>query len=135
MLYPVYFSSFTGIVRCLEKLNVKGMMKNGKLATSIARLGFYEFRQQLTKIIVSGSSVVLADQWFLSSQTCHNCGHIHQKLKLRDPTFNCPNCGTIIDRDLNVAIVLSPYRFVNMKTRVSCTRIYPCELAEDDSAG
>ncbi|MDY7005974.1 MAG: transposase, partial [Cyanobacteriota bacterium] len=69
---------------CLESLNVKGMMQNGKLAASIARIGFYEFRQRLTtKIVSSGGTVVLADQWFPSSKTCHNCGYIHQELKLK----------------------------------------------------
>ncbi|NEO55773.1 MAG: transposase [Okeania sp. SIO3B5] len=72
---------------CLESLNVKGMMKNGKLAASIARQGFYQFRQRLTtKIVSSGGTVVLADQWFPSSKTCHSCGYIHQELKLKDRT-------------------------------------------------
>jgi len=87
MLYPVYFSSFTRVVRCLEKLNVKGMMKNGNLAALIARQGLYEFRQRLTKIFASGSSVVLADQWFPSSQTCQNCGHIPIRIKVKRPYF------------------------------------------------
>ncbi|NEO51840.1 MAG: transposase [Okeania sp. SIO3B5] len=63
------------------------MMKNGKLAASIARQGFYQFRQRLTtKIVSSGGTVVLADQWFPSSKTCHSCGYIHQELKLKDRT-------------------------------------------------
>ncbi|NEQ77031.1 MAG: IS200/IS605 family element transposase accessory protein TnpB [Okeania sp. SIO2C9] len=103
---------------CLESLNVKGMMQNGKLAASIARLGFYEFRQRLTtKIVSSGGTVVLADQWFPSSKTCHNCGCINQELKLKDRTFNCPHCGMRIDRDLNAALVLSQYGEVNENAR------------------
>ncbi|MDY6807045.1 MAG: transposase [Cyanobacteriota bacterium] len=121
---------------CLEDLNVKGMMQNGRLAYSVARQGFYQFRQRLTtKIVANGGTVVLADQWFPSSKTCHHCGHIHQELTLSDRTFNCPNCGTTIDRDLNAAIVLSQYGFVNQKTRVGCTRSYACELTEADLSG
>jgi len=121
---------------CLEDLNVKGMMQNGKLAASIARQGFYEFRQRLTtKIVASGGSIVLADQWFPSSKTCHNCGRVHQELTLSDRTFNCPHCGITIDRDLNAAIVLSQYGEVNQKARVGCTRIYACELVGADSPG
>ncbi|NEP78197.1 MAG: transposase [Okeania sp. SIO3B3] len=72
---------------CLESLNVKGMMQNSKLAASIARQGFYQFRERLTtKIVSSGGTVVLADQWFPSSKTCHNCGYIHKELKLKDRT-------------------------------------------------
>ena len=121
---------------CLEDLNVKGMMQNGKLAYSIARQGFYEFRQRLTtKIVASSGSIVLANQWFPSSKTCHNCGYIHQQLTLSDRTFNCPHCGTTIDRDLNAAIVLSQYGEVNQTTRVGCTRNYACELEGADSPG
>jgi putative transposase len=78
---------------------------------------------------------VLAYQWFPSSKTCHNCGHIHQELTLSDRTFNCPHCGITIDRDLNAAIVLSQYGEVNQKARVGCTRIYACELDGADSSG
>ena len=119
---------------CLEDLNVKGMMQNGKLAASIARQGFSEFRQRLTtKIVASSGNVVLADQWFPSSKTCHNCGRIYKELTLSDRIYNCPHCGTIIDRDLNAAIVLSQYGEVNQFTRVGCTRNYACELEGADS--
>ena len=121
---------------CLEELNVKGMMQNGKLAASLARQGFCEFRQRLTsKIVASGGTVVLADQWFPSSKTCHHCGHIHKELTLSERTYNCLNCGTVIDRDLNAALVLSQYGEVNQKTRVGCTQSYACELEGADSPG
>ena len=121
---------------CLESLNVKGMMKNGKLAASIARQGFYQFRERLTtKIVASGGTIVLADQWFPSSKTCHSCGCINQELKLKDRIFNCPHCGMRIDRDLNAAMVLSQYGEVNQKNRVGCTRIYACELEEGGRPG
>jgi putative transposase len=117
----------------LENLNVLGMMQNGKLAASIARQGFSQFRQRLTtKIVSSGGSVVLVNQWFPSSKTCHNCGRIHQELKLSDRIFDCPHCHTVIDRDLNAAIVLSQYGEINQFFRVGCTRNYACELNEAD---
>ncbi|NES75464.1 MULTISPECIES: zinc ribbon domain-containing protein [Okeania] len=39
-----------------------------------------------TKIVSYGGTVVLADQWFQSSKTCHYCGRINQELKLKDRT-------------------------------------------------
>ncbi len=67
---------------------LKAVRQNGKLAASIARLGFYKFRQRLTtKIVSSGGTVVLADQWFPSSKTCHNCGYINQELKSKRAYF------------------------------------------------
>ncbi|NEP77897.1 MAG: transposase [Okeania sp. SIO3B3] len=94
------------------------MMQNSRLAASIARQGFYQFRQRLTtKIVSSGGTVVLADQLFPSSKTCHSCGHIHQELKLKDRTNDCPHCGIKIDRDLNATLVLSQYGEVNQNAR------------------
>ncbi|NEO58239.1 MAG: transposase [Okeania sp. SIO3B5] len=102
----------------------------------IARKGFYEFRQRLTtKIVSSCGTVVLTDQWFPSSKTCHNCGRINQKLKLKDRTFDCPHCGMKIDRDLNATLVLSQYGEFNEKNRVGCARIYACELEEGSLPG
>ncbi|MUG95765.1 IS200/IS605 family element transposase accessory protein TnpB [Scytonema sp. UIC 10036] len=52
----------------IEDLNVKGMMANHKLAASIADMGFYEFRRQLTyKCDLFGSKLIVADRWFPSS--------------------------------------------------------------------
>ncbi len=52
-------------------------MQNGKLAASIARLGFYEFRQRLTtKIVASGGSVVGT----LHATSLRTCGFPHLKL-------------------------------------------------------
>ncbi len=65
----------------IEDLNVKGMMKNHRLARAIADMGFYEFRRQLTyKAELRGGLVVLADRFFPSSKTCSSCGHRVDKL-------------------------------------------------------
>jgi len=39
-----------------------------------------------------------------TSKTCHNCGCVNKALKLSDREWLCPNCGAILDRDLNAAI-------------------------------
>ncbi len=39
-----------------------------------------------------------------TSQTCHKCRFINRKLKLTEREWQCPNCGAILDRDLNAAI-------------------------------
>jgi putative transposase len=39
-----------------------------------------------------------------TSQTCHKCGLVNRKLKLTEREWRCPNCGAILDRDLNAAI-------------------------------
>lgn len=92
----------------IEDLNVSGMMANHKLAKSIADMGFYEFRRQLTyKCELYGSKLVVVDRWFPSSKTCSNCGTKKETLLLSERVFECSHCNFTIDRDLNAAINLS----------------------------
>ncbi|NEP06466.1 MAG: IS200/IS605 family element transposase accessory protein TnpB, partial [Okeania sp. SIO4D6] len=91
----------------IEDLNVRGMLANHKLAKSIADQGFYEFRRQLEyKCQWYGSEVVVVDRFFPSSKTCSNCGHV-QDMPLHLRTYDCPECGLSIDRDLNASINLT----------------------------
>ncbi|NEP41729.1 MAG: IS200/IS605 family element transposase accessory protein TnpB, partial [Okeania sp. SIO2H7] len=90
----------------IEDLNVRGMLANHKLAKSIADQGFYEFRRQLEyKCEWYGSELVVVDRFFPSSKTCSNCGHV-QDMPLNVRTYDCPECGLSIDRDLNASINL-----------------------------
>lgn len=56
-------------VICIEDLNVKGMMKNHNLSTSIQELSLYEFRRQLTyKCEQYGRKLVVIDRYYPSSK-------------------------------------------------------------------
>lgn len=89
----------------LEDLNVKGMMKNHKLADSIGELNFGEFRRILTyKSVWYGRDLVFVDRFYPSSKTCNHCGYINKALKLQDRHWRCPQCGDIIERDYNAAL-------------------------------
>ncbi|MGD1716023.1 RNA-guided endonuclease InsQ/TnpB family protein [Dapis sp. BLCC M172] len=93
-------------VVAIEDLNVSGMLANHKLAKSIADQGFYEFRRQLEyKTQWYGSELVAIDRFFPSSKTCSYCGHV-QDMPLNLRTYDCPDCGLSIDRDLNASINL-----------------------------
>ena len=39
-----------------------------------------------------------------TTKTCHECGFVNRILSLADREWRCPNCGAILDRDLNAAI-------------------------------
>ncbi|MEM1171915.1 MAG: RNA-guided endonuclease TnpB family protein [Cyanobacteria bacterium P01_H01_bin.35] len=100
-----YLAKNHGIV-VIEDLNVSGMLRNHKLAKSIADQGFYEFRRQLGyKCEWYGSELVVVDRFFPSSKTCSRCGHV-QDMPLHLRTYDCPECGLSIDRDLNASINL-----------------------------
>jgi len=88
----------------IEDLNVKGMVKNCRLARSIADMGFFECRRQLEyKADMRGGQIVVADRWFASSKTCSSCGHKLDELPLSVRQWTCPVCGAVHDRDVNAA--------------------------------
>lgn len=94
----------------IEDLNVSGMMKNRHLSKAVMNQKFYEFRRILTyKCSLYGIPLFIADRFYPSSKTCSECGHIKKDLKLKDRTYICPECGIVLDRDLNAAINLREY--------------------------
>ena len=90
-------------VICAETLNVKGMVKNRRLAKSVADASFGEVLRQLAyKCEWRGRKFVQVSMWYASSKTCSYCGHI-QNMPLHKRTYRCPSCGMVMDRDLNAA--------------------------------
>ncbi len=88
----------------LEDLNVKGMLKNRKLARAISDVGLGEFKRQLTyKAKYAGIEVKQVSRWYASSQLCHCCGWKKEDLTLSDRVFVCEECGNVTDRDYNAA--------------------------------
>ena len=90
---------------CIEDLNVKGMVKNHKLAKQIEDAGWGNFVRMLQyKSDWYGKKVVRIDRFYPSSKTCHICGEKNENLKLSDREWTCEHCGTTHDRDINASI-------------------------------
>ena len=89
---------------CIEDLNVKGMMKNHNLAKSIADCSFSMIRRMLEyKCKWHNRQLIVINRWSPSSKTCNSCGHIMTEWNLGIREWDCPNCGTHHDRDVNAA--------------------------------
>ena len=89
----------------MEDLNVKGMVRNHKLAESISEVNWGEFRRILTyKAAWHGRQLVFIDRFYPSSKRCNHCGYINKGLTLKDRQWVCPECGSLIDRDYNAAL-------------------------------
>ena len=94
----------------MEDLNVIGMMKNRHLSRAITEQNFAKFISYMKyKCEWNGIKFIQVDRFYPSSKMCSNCGSIKKDLKLSDRTYICPECGTVIDRDLNAAINLEHY--------------------------
>jgi putative transposase len=88
----------------VEQLNLAGMVRNRRLARSLADASLAELRRQLAyKTTWYGSRLIVADRFYPSSKTCSACDWVKAKLTLAERTFTCEACGLRLDRDLNAA--------------------------------
>ena len=90
---------------CIEDLCFKGFMKTDK-AKSYRDVAQSEFiRMLIYKAEWYGKTISKIDRFYPSTQLCSECGFKNPALKdtsIRE--YNCPECGTHHDRDINAAI-------------------------------
>jgi putative transposase len=87
----------------LEDVQVRNLVRNRHLATSISDAGWAQFRTILDYTAACAGKRVLAVPAHYTSQDCSGCGErVPKSLSVR--THVCPNCGLVIDRDENAAV-------------------------------
>ena len=91
---------------CIEDLNVKGMIRNHKLAQHIASCSWSKFFTMLEyKATWYGNDVIKVPTMYPSSQTCSCCGYKNPFVKnLAIRNWECPECHTKHNRDTNASI-------------------------------
>lgn len=103
----------------IEDLNVKGLMKNKHLSKAISQAQWYQSRvflqQQCEKL---GIELRLAPRFYPSSKLCSHCGYKNVDLKLKDRSWEYPDCHVIHDRDENAAINLGKCETYTVLTAV-----------------
>lgn len=88
-----------------EDLKPSNMVKNHKLAKSIADASFSSFCNMIDyKSKWYGRTYIKIGSFYPSSKLCHCCGYKNTTLKLEDREWECPNCHTLLDRDKNAAL-------------------------------
>lgn len=88
-----------------EDLNVRGMLKNHKLAKSIQDASFGSFCNMIDyKANELNRTYLKISTFYPSSKLCHCCGYKNTTLTLADREWTCPICHTFLDRDNNAAI-------------------------------
>jgi putative transposase len=93
----------------IEDLNLRGLLKNRRLARSFSDAALGKLRDLLTcKVEQRGGQLIKVDRFFPSSKTCHCCGWKWEDMHLSDRVFLCqnPQCPYYQfpqDRDRNAA--------------------------------
>lgn len=88
-----------------EDLNVRGMLKNHRIAKSIQDASFSSFCNMIAyKANEQHRQYVKIGTFYPSSKLCHCCGFKYKGLKLEERFWTCPECGIYLDRDENAAI-------------------------------
>lgn len=87
----------------IEDLKASNMLKNHKLARSIANQSWREIRRQLEyKCEWYGKQLVVVNP-YKTSQICSNCGYDDGKHELDVREWTCPQCKAHLDRDVNAS--------------------------------
>lgn len=91
---------------CIEGLNMKAMSRSLHFGKSVSDNGWGMFTAFLKyKLEEQGKRLIRVDKFFASSQTCSVCGYKNNATKdLSIREWDCPECGTHHDRDVNAAI-------------------------------
>ena len=98
----------------LETLNVKGMVKNHHLAQAISDSAWSSFITKLEyKAEWFGKTILRIGQFEPSSKVCHVCGFHKSNLTLKDREWTCPECKTVLDRDINAAINIKKFALID----------------------
>ncbi|BAZ26326.1 IS891/IS1136/IS1341 transposase [Kalymmatonema gypsitolerans NIES-4073] len=85
-----------------EELNVKGLVRNRRLAKSISDVAWSAFRRWLEYFAIKFGTQVVAVPPHYTSQKCSGCGNVVKK-GLSTRTHTC-KCGCVLQRDVNAAI-------------------------------
>ena len=88
----------------METLCVKGLMRT-RMGKSVADAAWSMFTDRVDELCAQwGRRAVHIDRWRPSSQVCSQCGRRDGPKPLNVREWECPNCGTLLDRDWNAAL-------------------------------
>ena len=88
----------------LESLSAEGL-KRTRLGKSVSDAAWGKLTQLIAeKAAERGRTVVTADRWAPTTQTCSVCGAAGGKKALNIRVWMCTSCGATLDRDANAAV-------------------------------
>ncbi len=88
----------------VEDLNIKGMIRNRKLARAIQDASWGMFLTTLDyKCRWNGKNLLRIGRFQPSSKLCNCCGYKMESMPLSVREWKCPSCHSVNDRDTNAA--------------------------------
>jgi putative transposase len=101
----------------VDSLNVRGMMKNRKLARQISDAAWSNFLQMLKdKAEMYGVTLIEIGRFESTSRLCSACGFKNGALQIADRDWVCEKCGINHDRDVNAAKNIKKIGFQSIMT-------------------
>lgn len=98
----------------LETLAVSNMVKNHNLAQEINDVSWSTFVTMLEyKADWYGKNILRIGRFAPSSKTCSCCGNINKELTLKDRSWTCNKCNSVLDRDVNASINIKSFALKN----------------------
>lgn len=93
-------------ILCIEDLDIKGMLEKGASIRDrhLSDVSWQEFVRELKyKAAWYGKTISQVGRYFPSSQICSCCGYQEGTKELSVRKWKCPNCNTVLDRDINAS--------------------------------
>jgi len=89
----------------IEDLNLRGM--KALWGRKVSDLAFYSFTLKLDYLLKSNEKQFgKRDRFLASSKTHFDCGYVNHDLKLSDRVWICNQCGELVQRDHNAALMI-----------------------------
>jgi putative transposase len=88
----------------VEHLNIRGLVRNHKLARDISDCAWGQFIEILKFKAEEAGRQVIEVNPRNTSKRCSECGEVNATLKLSDREWTCLKCGAIHDRDINASM-------------------------------
>lgn len=112
----------------VEDLNIKGMIRNRKLARAIQDAGWGMFLTTLDyKCRWNGKNLLRIGRFQPSSKLCNCCGYKMESMPLSIREWECPGCHSVNDRDTNAARNIRDMGLADSLGHSDCVKSSPVE--------
>lgn len=113
----------------VEDLNIKGMVKNHKLARAIQDASWGMFLTTLDyKCRWNGKNLIRIGRFQPSSKLCNGCGHKMESMPLSIREWKCPICHSVNDRDINAARNIRDIGLADSLGHSDCIKSSPVDM-------